>query len=352
MTVFACAGCGAALTTPLEQVALPAHAYQQYGYGLLGVLMEPGTYAVEPQPWGPPWQAWAEVGAAEAAARGVFAPVFSVSDGPRGAAVIAPGDLRGTVFIQDRLDGYCCGLDGRYGTGRNVACARCGLPVASRIDDCGHWQQAWLDPGAAHPVAGSDSPRRPLDWTELPKRWPGVPPIDEDGHWSPIWSAAVGTALAHLVAASGGAQVSVPDGLVADVFSRALDALLPPEPPARSLALSGPGLPATAADIALVPQHPQTGLPWAPAGRTRVVPLSWDVWLPLASARDRRLVARNGALLTEVLRDDPPMSQPAWRFTPDGRVFVDTLARLPEVRQPWLHEIYDRWKDRPHSLAY
>ncbi|WP_214323912.1 hypothetical protein [Nonomuraea sediminis] len=48
MTVFACAGCGAVLTVPLSRVVLPVHAHGRYGHDLLGVLMEPGTYAVDP----------------------------------------------------------------------------------------------------------------------------------------------------------------------------------------------------------------------------------------------------------------------------------------------------------------
>src|SRR4051812_13216611 len=47
--VFVCVGCDARLTTPLSQVALPAHAHQKYGNGIqLPVLMESGTFAVDP----------------------------------------------------------------------------------------------------------------------------------------------------------------------------------------------------------------------------------------------------------------------------------------------------------------
>lgn len=54
MTVFACATCDAVLSAPLSQVALPIHARQTWGHGLLPVLMEAGTYAVDPEPFGPP----------------------------------------------------------------------------------------------------------------------------------------------------------------------------------------------------------------------------------------------------------------------------------------------------------
>ena len=68
MFVFVCAGCGAELTTPLSQVALPVHAHQKYGNGIqLPVLMESGTFAVDSEPWGPPWRTWEEIHPDEAA---------------------------------------------------------------------------------------------------------------------------------------------------------------------------------------------------------------------------------------------------------------------------------------------
>lgn len=105
MAVFGCAGCGAVLTAPVSRVALPVHAHLRYGHQFLPALMEPGTYAVNPEPFGPPRRPWAEVGPDEAEARGVYAPVPVLSYGPRGAVVIAPGDTRGTVLLPDRCDG-------------------------------------------------------------------------------------------------------------------------------------------------------------------------------------------------------------------------------------------------------
>ncbi len=83
--MFTCAGCDASLTLPVSQVALPAHAHQKHGYELLLVLMERGTYAVNPEPFGPSWQRWEEIGVEEAEARGVYAPGFALSYGPPGA---------------------------------------------------------------------------------------------------------------------------------------------------------------------------------------------------------------------------------------------------------------------------
>ncbi|MFE3142958.1 hypothetical protein [Streptomyces scopuliridis] len=133
------AGCGARLTTSLSQVALPAHAHQKYGNGIqLPVLMESATYAVDPEPWGPPWRTWEENGPDEAAARGIYAPVYALSDGAAG--------------------------------GPNMACEACGLPVASRIDDFSLWQAVWLAPNAVRPDKLTDADRRalsPLFWTRV-----------------------------------------------------------------------------------------------------------------------------------------------------------------------------------------
>ncbi|MGW7285954.1 hypothetical protein ACWGH4_10735, partial [Streptomyces sp. NPDC054847] len=266
MFVFVCAGCDAELTAPLARVALPVHTYQKYGNGLqLPVLMEPGTFAVEPEPWGPPWRRWEEIDPDEAAARGVHAPVHALSDGAPGAVVIAPGDIRGAVLIPERRGGACCGLD--VADGPNMACGACGLPVASRIDDCSLWQAMWLAPDAVRRVQVGDADTGPLSWAELMAEGKGVTPFEpitlwgslsgasRRWSWSPQWEAAAGRALAHLLVASEGRAVTVPDGLTAEVFQHTLDALLPAGPPVRRAVLAGPGLAAPDADagILLVP---------------------------------------------------------------------------------------------------
>ncbi|MER5412376.1 hypothetical protein [Streptomyces virginiae] len=353
--VFVCAGCGAGLTDSLTRVALPARTHQRYGHELLPALMEQGTYAVDPEPSGPPRRLWDTIGADEAAARGVFAPVPSLSFGPAGAILVAPGDTRGTVLIPERCDGYCLGLDGRAGP--NLACAHCGRAVATRIDDCTLWQVVRLDPTAVHAIP-SGGPDPTADWAELTRDRRAAPPIEPPGGWSPHWEAAVAVALAHLLAASGGNRVGVPAGLLTTTFGRALDELLPTEPAAKTLALAlalaGPGLPtratatAPAPAIVLVPQHPQTGEAWQPpAGTAEAVPLAADVWTYLAFHDDRRLGPAPGRLPDGILRDDP-LPQHPWRaFHPDRRVLLRTLSRLPAVREPWLRAIHDRLGGRP-----
>ncbi|MFD8978488.1 hypothetical protein [Streptomyces sp. NPDC059564] len=359
MFVFVCAGCGARLTTSLSQVALPAHAHQKYGNGIqLPVLMEPGTFAVDPEPWGPPWRRWEETDPKEAATRGIYAPVYALSDGAPGAIVIAPGDARGTLLIPELGGGYCCGLD--WGDGPNMACEACGLPVASRIDDCSLWQAVWLAPNAVRrrPVDIADS--APLSWAELMEQGKGTPPFEPIAtwgsrreanrwwSWSPQWEAAAGRALAHLLAASEGRPVTVPAGLVAEVFRRALDALLPAGPPPLRAALAGPGWPApdADADILLVPTHPQTGEIWTPAGPAASaypVPLPFGVWLWLAFPEPYLPVPASGGLPDGVLRDDydPLAPRPHRLFWADPGVFQHTLVRLPAVRSQWLREILE-----------
>ncbi|MET8755585.1 hypothetical protein ABZW32_36640 [Streptomyces sp. NPDC004667] len=368
MFVFVCTGCGAELTAPLSRVTLPVHAHQTYGNGIqLPVLMEQGTFAVEPEPWGPPWRRWEEIHPDEAAARGVHAPVYALSDGAPGAVVIAPGDTRGTRLIPERAGGYCCGLDGADGP--NMACESCGLPVASRIDDCSLWQAVWLAPDAVRrrPVDGAHAP--PLSWAELLEGGKGTPPFEPmttwgarrgSTHWwswSPRWEAAAGRALAHLLVASEGRPVAVPDGLAQEVFRRALDALLPPGPPVRRAVLAGPGRPAPAADadILLVPVHPQTGELWAPAGRAPSgypVPLPFGVWLWLAFPEPHLPLPASGVMPDGVLRDDPPAPRPHHPLRVDPGTFEHALVRLPAVRGTWLREILDHLIDHTRARIF
>ncbi|MFV2117547.1 hypothetical protein ACE14D_03510, partial [Streptomyces sp. Act-28] len=352
MFVFVCAGCGAELTTPLSQVSLPVHARQKYGNGTqLSVLMESGTFAVDPDPWGGPWRMWDEIDPGEAEARGIHAPVRALSDGTPGASVIAPGDIRGTRLIPEKRGGACCGLDGADGP--NLACQACDLPVATRVDDCSLWQAVRLSPDTVHRVPVDGAHAAPLSWAELVEKgektppfepiatWGGLPGTNHYWSWSPQWEAAAGQALAHLLVASQGQPVKVPDGPTADVFQRALDTLLPAGSPKRRAVLAGPGRPAPDGDvdILLVPVHPRTGQTWTPADPTASaypVPLPLGVWLWLVSPQPCLPVPASGRIPQDVLRDDPLPLLPDRLFRADGETFLHTLARLPAVRSPWL----------------
>lgn len=149
--------------------------------------------------------------------------------------------------------------------------------------------------------------------------------------------------------ASKGHPIKVPNGLTADVFQRALDALLPADLPTRPAVLAGPGVPSPDAgvDILLVPVHPQTGQTWAPAGPTASaypVPLPLGVWLWLVSPQPYLPVPASGGIPQDVLRDDTLPPRPKYLFRADRGTFQHTLARLPRVRSPWLRTILE-----PHA---
>ncbi|MEU1696442.1 hypothetical protein [Streptomyces hirsutus] len=357
MFVFVCARCDAELTVPLSQVSLPAHARQKYGNGIqLPVLMESGTFAVDPDPWGGPWRMWDEIDPDEAEARGIYAPVYALSDSAPGAIVLAPGDIRRTRLIPEKRGGSCCGLDGADGP--NMVCEACDLPVATRVDDCSLWQAVRLSSDAVHRVLVDGVHAAPLSWAELAEKGESTPPFKPiatwggrfgSGHywsWSPQWEAAAGQALAHLLAASQGQPVKVSNDLTADVFQRALDALLPVGPPTRHAVLAGPGRPSPDAgvDIFLVPVHPQTGQTWAPAGPAAaacLVPLPLGVWLWLVSPQPYLPVPASGGIPQDVLHDDPLPPRPHYLFRADRGTFQHTLVRLPAVRSSWMRTILE-----------
>ncbi|RZD80477.1 hypothetical protein [Streptomyces albidoflavus] len=247
MDVFVCAGCEAVLSAPVARVALPVHARQRWGHSLMPVLMESGTYAVDPEP-----------------------------GGPAGAAVLAPGDLRGTVL----------------------------LPA--------------------------------------PEGW-----------WDPRWAAAVGAALAGVVALSGGRPVAVEPGPLAVTLGRAVDALLPPGPPGRTVVLAGPGLPVPEGPraLALVPVHPRTGEVWPCPGGVDGVPLDAAVWLHVAQGPDELPHPAAGRMPAGVHRDEPLPLRPLTLFRADLDVFLRTLSRLPAFHEPWLRRIHEEVRGRGYAGA-
>ncbi|WP_446447123.1 hypothetical protein [Streptomyces gardneri] len=379
--MFTCAGCGTELTAPVFRVALPVHTHYGAWEELHPPLMQPATYAVEPLPTGPPWRKWGEVGEDEAARQGVYAPVYSVSFGARNRIVIAPGDSRSMSLIPEKCAGDCRGVDGRDGP--NLACEGCGRAVATRRDDCGMWQTVWLEPDAVERRPSGLPAGPPPDWDDLECAEHRVPPVDPDGSWSPRWEAALGVALAHLVAVTGNCPVTLPAGPVAELLGHAVARNLPVGPvsvsgpvsgsgtaagreaglgtaaglgseaglgPESGLAtwsveLAGPGIrtPRPRPDVLLVPRHPLTGDPWRPPGdEGAVVPLDSGVWAYLAHPGETSPLPATGVLPEGVLRDDYPLPQRPWRLlAADRHAFEGTLVRLPAVRHPRLRGFRD-----------
>ncbi|GHJ94430.1 hypothetical protein SNE510_39490 [Streptomyces sp. NE5-10] len=332
MDVLVCAGCGAELSVPVERVALPPEAHASWGHGPLPPLMEPGTYAVDPAPAPAPWRTWEDLGESAAAAAGVYAPVYPVPCGTRNRMVLAPGDMRGTRLVPERCESHCLGITA--GAEPNLVCLGCGLGVGSREDDCGLWQTVWYEPGAVV--------RRPLTVpAPAPPPPDRTPPLPTDD-WDLRLAAAAGAALAGLLTASGGGALALPDGPVTELFGRELARLLPAGPPARRVGLAGPGLPGDGADLVLVPADRRTGAPWPPADDVVAVALPYGVWAHLALPETSPMPP-SGRPPAGVLRDDYPLPDHAYGgFGPDPRTLRRTLARMPEVRRPWLRALYDR----------
>ncbi|MFJ5985795.1 hypothetical protein [Lentzea sp. NPDC092896] len=266
MVVFECVACGSELTVPLTQVDGPDHeVVHQWGNGIryMPSLVPAGTYA------------------------------------GRDRIVIAPGDVRGLSWIEDRLAGYCCGIDGHEGP--NLACA-CGRPVATRIDDCSLWQVVRFEPDAVRP-AGDPEPVR--EWESFD--WDTTPLTDADEWWQARAEISAAVAVVRVLKAAEGAPVTVPDGPLADTFRRELDAQRPSGGPALSLGLTGPGTTAEA-DVLLVPRHPQTGDAWPAEGT--VVPISAELWVWLARTSEQPVRPRTGGQWAPFLSDDPLPRRP------------------------------------------
>lgn len=105
--------------------------------------MEPGTFAVDPEPAGLPY----------VESMGADGRTVRVSGGPRDSIVLCPVDVRGLRPIHGRgRHNGCCGPDGMDGT--NLACTECGAEVATETADCWTWQQVVLVPTAVEGVDG------------------------------------------------------------------------------------------------------------------------------------------------------------------------------------------------------
>lgn len=151
MTIFYCTGCGAALTTAL--VLLPAvpelvpFPEPKAGESRRApATMARGSYAIETEPWGAPYEPYpddAEDGPAQRRSgsksdiRGELK-----SAGPRNNIVIHPEDAVDLEILVATSTGCCSGPTGDRGLNR--AC-RCGKPVATLAADCTTVYELHLD---------------------------------------------------------------------------------------------------------------------------------------------------------------------------------------------------------------
>jgi hypothetical protein len=137
MTVFNCRRCGAAVSGEVTETVLPNNPPVVIGDdGEAVPRLEPGSFAVDPEAFGPPSVPTADD------------PNVLMSAGPRGTILLNPGDIRNVIPHPDlhRRNG-CCRLDGLDGP--NLVCAGCGIDVATEQSDCWvNWLDIRLEPDA------------------------------------------------------------------------------------------------------------------------------------------------------------------------------------------------------------
>lgn len=147
MTAFQCRSCHRAVTRTVAERPLPAEDVDEGWYrpeasppdagghsALPIVRMPPGTFAIDPDPSGPPYVL-------------VELSGFLVEAGPHGTIVLNPSDSLGLEAHPDIVmrRGYCCGMDGEWGP--NLACT-CGEIIATLYSDCYQVQELRLQPDA------------------------------------------------------------------------------------------------------------------------------------------------------------------------------------------------------------
>lgn len=133
MTVFLCRSCRTRLTPEVALVDLP----ESRGHDGEPTMLA-GTYAVDADPFGPPY---VDAPPGHPALR-IHARV-RVPDGPRGTVVLHPDDfLPERRWSADRITG-CCGPAGTEGP--NLRCA-CGSEIATEKNDCCTPHEIRLDP--------------------------------------------------------------------------------------------------------------------------------------------------------------------------------------------------------------
>ena len=149
VTVFYCRKCGAQLTPQLAALPtvpeLPDESERDRATGLLASTVPRGHYAIETEPWGPPYVPHPDV-------RGTTMPRWGAtivqgvplrSAGPQGNAVIHPEDCPDLLPLPHGENGMgCCGPRGDQG--RNRMCP-CGSRLATLLADCWGPHELHLD---------------------------------------------------------------------------------------------------------------------------------------------------------------------------------------------------------------
>jgi hypothetical protein len=355
MEVFHCARCDTVLSRTLRRVPYPHRDTTPPQHFSGPARMEPGTYAVDPEPFGPPWL-----------------PAGGGSDGPCGTYVLAPGDARNTRLVLDRCASGCLGLNG--GLGPNAACGSCGAAVATRIDDCDHWQEVRLEPAAVAvrevPGDGAEPPD-PFRWESAENARLGTGPGDEDD-W--LWYGTLAACAARILARSGGAPIFLVEG-PGDPIRTILTAVLKhtsragavrrlpaPQTAAWRVAAAAAGLddtrPIAICDFA-GPDRPFGAIPiapegvrfigvvpardgspaWAPGRPVRGVPLDAGIWSYLVQDQTRtvRSLARTHWRHRIADHEEPaPISAAPSRCLFD---FTRCLRHQPEAAEPWLRDL-------------
>ncbi|MEU1310567.1 hypothetical protein ABZ419_16950 [Streptomyces cinnamoneus] len=142
MTVFYCAKCSARLTPDLQELpavpdALTRERDRDRKTRLAPSTVPRGSYAVDPQPWGAPFEASRGERQGEAGNRALFMPAEMtdlVSAGPMNSVIVHPDDVLSLQLIA--TSGIHWGCCGPLGTGgRNLACT-CGVRIATLAADC------------------------------------------------------------------------------------------------------------------------------------------------------------------------------------------------------------------------
>jgi hypothetical protein len=210
MVVFRCVRCETVLTIAVDQVALPDHGTTppMHGVGVCPPRMGQGLYAIDPAPFGPPYEPLAE---AESILLHGY-PGCHRAAGPRGTYVLAPGDVQNTRFIIDNCETGCWGLN--EGAGPNLGCLSCGAEVGTRIDDCMCWQEVRLAPAAvyADEVDAHAATAAPFWWDIAEVDRLGTTPLDEHGVPDWRWFGALTSCAARILARSGGGLIFLAEG--------------------------------------------------------------------------------------------------------------------------------------------